>query len=229
MKKFVLILFFVVSLGELLSGMIGLQEMHFIFKPLIMITLGIYYWIAASHNRSILVLCAILFSLAGDTALMFEPANSSFFIIGLAAFLISHIFYILSYRQYQHEAVSDELQGIQKMRFAFPVVLAGSGLVVVLYPVLGDLRFPVIIYALVIVIMVLNALFRYGRTLLKSFRMVFAGAIAFMISDSILAVNKFLDPINSAGLLIMVTYITAQFLIIEGLCAHFTPTHPKHR
>jgi uncharacterized membrane protein YhhN len=227
MKKFILILFFVVSLGELLSGIMGSKEMHFLFKPLIMITLGIYYWITVSQNRSIIVVCAILFSLAGDVALMFEPVNSSFFIMGLAAFLISHIFYILSYRQHQHEAVADELQGIQKMRFAFPVVLAGTGLVVVLYPVLGDLRFPVIIYAIVIVTMVLNALFRYGRTSIKSFRMVFAGAIAFMVSDSILAINKFLEPINSAGLFIMVTYITAQLLIIEGLCAHFTP--PKHQ
>ncbi|MBA4054785.1 MAG: hypothetical protein C0490_08745 [Marivirga sp.] len=229
MKKYALILFFTVSLGELVSGIFGSKEMHFICKPLIMITLGIYYWIAASQNRSMVVVCAILFSFVGDTALIFESFNSFFFIVGLVAFLISHIFYILSYRQHQHEAIADALQGIQKMRFAFPVVLAGTGLVVVLYPVLGNLRFPVVIYAAVIVIMVLNALFRYGRTSSKSFRMVFTGAIAFMVSDSLLAINKFLKPIDHAGLLIMGTYILAQFLIIEGLCAHFEPFKNKQR
>jgi len=228
MKKVVLILFFVVSLGELLSGIVGSKEMHFILKPLIMISLGVYYWIAISQNRSVIVVCAIFFSLAGDVALMFDTVNSVFFILGLTEFLISHIFYILSYRQHQSQSVADELQGIQKMRFAFPIVLAGTGLIVVLYPVLGDLRFPVIIYALVIVTMVLNALFRFGRTSVKSFRMVFAGAISFMISDSLLAINKFMEPINHAGLLILATYILAQFLIIEGLCTHFSTNKINH-
>ncbi len=221
MKRTVLIFFVAVSLGELLSGIVGSRELHLICKPLIMVVLGIYYWIASSGNRSTVVVSALFFSFAGDTALMFESSDSLFFIAGLIAFLISHVLYILAYRQHQRDdAASDALQGIQKLRFAFPVVLAGTGLVVVLYPVLGDLKFPVMIYALVMVIMVLNALFRLGRTSAKSFQLVVAGAVAFMVSDSLLAINKFLTPVDHADLLIMGTYILAQFLIVEGLCAH---------
>ena len=186
-----------------------------------MITLGMYYVLRASNHRSTVVLAAIFFSWVGDTALMFESTNSNFFIIGLVGFLISHLFYILAYRQHQHQGTEDALQGIKKIRFAFPIVLAGTGLVVILYPVLGALKVPVMVYALVLVVMVLNGLFRYGRTGNKSFWLVFGGAILFMLSDSILAINKFLEPVQQAGILIMSTYITAQFLLIEGLCAHF--------
>jgi len=221
MKKLTLLLFFTIALGELLAGVIKSTELHLICKPMIMIMLGIYYWLNASNHRSPIVLLAILFSLVGDVALMFEAFYALSFIVGLIAFLVAHIFYILAYRHHQREQITDALQGIQKIRFAFPVVLAGTGLVVILYPTLGPLKFPVMVYALVLVLMVLNGLFRYGRTNSKSFWMVFGGAILFMISDSLLAINKFLVPITQSGFFIMGTYIAAQYLLLEGLCAHF--------
>jgi uncharacterized membrane protein YhhN len=70
-------------------------------------------------------------------------------------------------------------------------------------------------------VMVLQALFRYGYTNTVSFWFVFVGAILFMISDSMIAVNKFLSSFELAGVAIMVTYILAQFLIIKGLLLHF--------
>jgi uncharacterized membrane protein YhhN len=220
MKKIALILFFIVALGELIAIAAKLEWLGMVCKPLIMVTLGVYYLASAGADRSFVVLLAIVFSLAGDTALMFDSVNSIYFIIGLLSFLISHVFYIIAYRQHQNDKSADALQGIRKLRAAFPIVLAGTGLVVILYPVLGALKFPVIVYALVLVVMVLNALFRLGRTSVISFWFVFIGAMFFMVSDSLLAFNKFLSPIAHSGLLIMSTYISAQFLIIEGLIAH---------
>jgi len=220
MKRIALILFFIAAIGELLSIIAGIEQLHLVCKPLIMVTLGVYYLSSAGEDRSLVVLLAIVFSLAGDTALMFDSIDPIYFMIGLVCFLISHIFYIVAYRQHQNREEANALQGIQKLRAAFPIVLAGTGLVVILYPMLGVLKFPVIIYALILVVMVLNGLFRLGRTNSKSFGFVFAGALFFMVSDSTLAINKFLHPFPSAGLLIMSTYIAAQFLIVEGLIAH---------
>ncbi|HMQ00766.1 MAG TPA: lysoplasmalogenase, partial [Cyclobacteriaceae bacterium] len=93
-------------------------------------------------------------------------------------------------------------------------------LVIVLYPHLDKLLWPVIIYATVIVWMTLNALFRYGRTNALSFWLVFFGALFFMLSDSMLAINKFMLPFDYAGFFVMFTYITAQYLIVEGLLQH---------
>lgn len=85
MRKIIILLFLAVSLGELLSDAISLPGLHLVCKPLIMITLGIYYWLTASNYRSNVVVLAIVFSFAGDTALMFESYNENFFILGLVA------------------------------------------------------------------------------------------------------------------------------------------------
>ena len=224
MKKIALILFIIVSVGELLSTVAQLQNLHMICKPLIMVSLCVYYLLSAGDNRSAVVILAIVFSLAGDVSLMFDSLDPTYFMVGLVSFLISHIFYIVAYRQHQNDDDTDALHGIQKLRAAFPIVLAGTGLVVILYPTLGDLKFPVMIYALVLVVMVLNGLFRLGRTSNKSFMLVLIGAMLFMVSDSLLAINKFFTPLSHSGLLVMSTYISAQFMIIEGLLAHSSHT-----
>jgi uncharacterized membrane protein YhhN len=219
MKKAAALLFVVVTLGEFIALYMGVHNLHLICKPLIMVTLGFYYY-THSVNRSRVVWLAIIFSLAGDTALLFEPKDTAFFMVGLGAFLIAHIFYTIAYRQHQDDSEENALRGVQKIRFAFPIVLAGTGLIVVLYPSLGDLRISVVLYALVLIIMVVNAVFRYGRTNSASFGLVLSGSILFMTSDSLLAINKFLSPLAWASLLIMSTYILAQFFIIRGLCKH---------
>ena len=77
MKKISLYLFIVASLGEILSEIIGLQYLHQVCKPLIMITLGIYY-LSHAEFRSRAVWLAIFCSLAGDVLLMFEAGNQNF-------------------------------------------------------------------------------------------------------------------------------------------------------
>jgi uncharacterized membrane protein YhhN len=96
----------------------------------------------------------------------------------------------------------------------------GTGLVTILYPVLGDLKIPVMVYALVLTVMVLQSIFRYGFTSSASFWNVCIGALFFLASDSLLAINKFLQPLPSASLLIMVTYMVAQYSITVGAISH---------
>ena len=103
---------------------------------------------------------------------------------------------------------------------AFPVILVGTGFVVVLYPSLGGLRIPVMLYALVLTLMVVSAIFRMELTNRKSFGLVLTGALLFMTSDLLLAINKFFSPIAHASLLIMCTYCVAQVLIVQGILAH---------
>ena len=46
---------------------------------------------------------------------------------------------------------------------------------------------------------------------------VFIGAIFFVTSDSILAIDKFHEPIPLASFWIMITYLIAQFCITDGI------------
>jgi uncharacterized membrane protein YhhN len=217
MKKIALILFAVAAAGVLLSSLIKIWIVYVICKPMIMVSLLFYYLFSTQHTeRSRALFLAIVFSFVGDVLLM----NESYFISGLIAFLLSHLMYIFAYRQYRNEPTEGSLQGLQRLRLAFPVILGGTGLIVILYPVLNDLRIPVIIYAVVLMLMVITAIFRMGRTDQSSFWMVVGGAVLFMVSDSILAINKFLDPIPMAGFWIMATYIPAQYLIVRGLVQH---------
>jgi uncharacterized membrane protein YhhN len=202
---------------EIVSSIFSKPEWHFVGKPLIMLGLIAHYYVQ-SANRSSLFISALAFCWIGDVLLMFQ--GELFFMLGLAAFLVGHLLYIFCYRQFQWVDQSSELMGTQKVRYSIPIVLTGSGLVVILYPTLGDLKIPVLIYALVLTLMVLNALFRYGRTTSKSFSFVFVGAILFMVSDSLLAINKFHHLISYSSVWIMVTYCAAQFLIVEGMMLH---------
>jgi len=221
MKRIFLYSFLLISIGELVAITTDMEWLTHICKPLIMLTLGFYYVSAvAREDRSATLIGAVLLSCAGDTLLMFANDGNAFFMYGLLAFMVSHVLYILTYRQHQNEETDNRLRGIHRVRFAFPIVLAGTGLMIVLYPVLGDLKFPVLIYTLVLVFMALSALFRYGRTNTTSFALVFGGAVLFVISDSILAINKFLEPIRGSVFLIMFTYIVAQYCIVQGLLVH---------
>jgi len=219
MKKFTLYIFIVVTVAELSSVTLQLELLNYIAKPLIMITLALYY-VTNVSSRSLLFLTAMGFCWLGDVLLMFQSEQQLFFMAGLGSFLIGHIVYIVCYRQMRNTESSMGLLGAQKVRFSLPIILAGTGLVVILFPSLGELTIPVMIYALVITFMSLQALFRLGLTNQKSFMLIFIGALLFMTSDSLLAINKFLAPFPYASLCIMVTYIAAQYFIAEGTIAH---------
>lgn len=212
-----------VSLGELVAVAISAERLQWVFKPLIMLVLGTYYYTQSTQPISLTksVMAAIVFSWIGDISLMFQGKNELYFMVGLGAFLIAHICYVMAYSQHIEKKEGAGLHGIQKFRFSLPIVLAGTGLITILYAHLGVFKIPVAVYAIVLMVMTLQALFRYGYTNTVSFWFVFVGAILFMISDSMIAVNKFLVPFELAGLAIMSTYILAQFLIVKGLMSHF--------
>lgn len=223
MKNKLLILFSTVFVLESLAVLLSLGWLELATKPFIMMVLGAYYITSLKEQNSSLskpVLIAILFSFLGDVALLFQKFDSLYFMVGLGFFLLAHIGYILGYDQHKNSQAGTPLLGVQKFRFAFPIILAGTGLITILYSHLGDLRIPVIIYSLVLIIMVLKALFRFGYTDTRSFWMVFVGAFLFMVSDSLIAITKFLSGFDLAGFAIMSTYMVAQFLIIEGILAH---------
>lgn len=222
MKTKILIIFFVVSIGELLSVAVGSEKGQWIFKPLIMVVLGFYYYQGAAKNNTSAnsVMAAILFSFLGDVSLMFQGENEIYFMGGLGSFMLAHVCYIIAYYQHKHVKEDAGLNGIQKFRFALPIVLAGTGLIAILFAHLGALKIPVTIYAIVLIVMVLQALFRYGYTNAVSFWYVLVGALLFMISDAMIAINKFLFQFELSGLAIMLTYMLAQYFIIRGLLDH---------
>ncbi len=218
-SDFFLILFVLVSAMELIGVAMGAELIQFIVKPMIILTL-VGHYLAKTPLRDNRFLRALFFCWAGDVLLMFQSEGEGFFMAGLVAFLLGHILYIMSYNRFRWDETGQELLITQKIRYSLPVVLAGTGLLTILFPALGPLRIPVIVYALVLMLMVMAAIFRYGRTSSSSFWLIFSGACFFMLSDSLLAINKFYAPFPQSGLAVMSTYILAQYLIVEGVLRH---------
>ena len=221
-KSFWIILFIIILLADLFAVYTSNETLRYITKPLLMPLLIIYF--LAETNSFITTLkkwvtLALLFSWAGDVLLMFESANSNFFIFGLVAFLIAHVFYILFFENVIRK------EGLSKNYWWFlPVIIYYIALIYILSPNLGDMKLPVRIYGIVISYMLIKAL-QTGR--IKNFgaaTLMIAGAVLFITSDSILAINKFYEPFKYAGFAIMLTYGIAQLLITLGAVRYITST-----
>lgn len=85
-------------------------------------------------------------------------------------------------------------------------------------PGLGEMTFPVLIYLAVILVMGVSAC-AAGT----NHGLIIAGAALFIVSDSLIAINKFLTPIPAASLFIMTTYYAGQFLICRGVIKKADP------
>ena len=83
------------------------------------------------------------------------------------------------------------------------------------------LKIAVFVYMLAIVGMSAMALNRYKTVNKASFIQVFGGSVLFVISDSFIALDKFFTPIPNDRLLVMSTYIAAQYLIMRGILKQF--------
>lgn len=161
------------------------------------------------------LLAALLFSWVGDCILMFVFKGELYFICGLVAFLIAHILFLrLFFRQ------DSEKKHSRNPLFWIGFALIIAYLIIMLwflFPSLGDLKFPVSIYAMTISILLVMALKGAFNWEGKSKYQVLLGAFFFVISDSILAIDKFHAPMASASCSIMITYLIAQFCIADGI------------
>jgi uncharacterized membrane protein YhhN len=146
--------------------------------------------------------------------LLFQEQNSLFFILGLVSFLLAHVFFILYY--VRSSGTPSPVKWKRKPLLMLLFVMYGLGFAAYLNPYLGALRVPVFAYAAVLVSMNISALNRFGKVAPDNFRLVIAGALFFTLSDSLLAVNKFVHPLPLAGIAIMITYALAQYLITRS-------------
>jgi uncharacterized membrane protein YhhN len=215
-------------LAELLGGIKEIRLPIYIIKPLLMPMLMLILYKAIHPNpiNSLykLVFAALFFSWWGDILLMFQMPDLNLFLPGLISFLIAHICYILAFRKIT-------ITPIQKNITWAPIAVAlfGFGLIAGLErfgnEAFDEMKVPVIIYATVIMMMVIAAVFRYSRVNIYSFKWVMLGAILFLISDSMIAVGKFSDYFvsspNVLRVLIMLTYTLGQFYIVKGVILQF--------
>ncbi len=206
--------FLIVLAGHLLAILLRQPSLEYIFKPLIVPALAGFFITQVKNTTSSLkkwVLFALFFSWAGDVLLMFQQKNELYFLLGLSAFLLAHVFYIIFFH---HVKVREKVKSNPWLLLI--VVLYYAALIVWLSPYLGDKKIPVRIYGIVISFMFMLAMHMLYIKERTAGRWMMAGALLFVVSDSVLAINKFYSPFTGADILIMVTYGLAQFFIAAG-------------
>lgn len=162
-----------------------------------------------------LMLAGFSFSCLGDTLLMFTEKSELYFMGGLVAFLIAHIFYTSGFIRDMFDK-RPWSQHWGQLAFAALMVVYGAEFFILNRFSFGDFYFPVMIYCVAISMMGVSAVMRDKYKNPAGFYKVVAGAFFFMMSDSLLATNMFITPFDFSGPLILGTYFIAQYLIAVG-------------
>lgn len=217
-------LFLVDSLVEICSEVTANPVIGYVTKPLLMVLLILYYatgLLTPPHKSHKLMIAAFVFSWVGDVSLMLVNFEPLLFLVGLVAFLITHVLYIVAFTHVSH---SSPPVLPRKFWLLTPLALYLAVLLYILIPGMQhnpDVRIqglliPVLVYTSVISTMVVFAVNRYRRVNDASFALVLGGALLFMVSDSLIAINRFVSPFQGAGIFIMLLYISGQYLIARG-------------
>ena len=178
--------------------------MHYIFKPLsttLVILLPVLFAKNGLKPYKNIILIGLVFCLIGDVFLMFD----AYFVFGLASFLIGHVFFIYAFTT---------INGFTtKLKTLIPLLIVSGLVFFYLKDHLGDLLIPVILYITCIALMAWQALNLYIWKKEYGFLLITIGAFMFLVSDSVLAINKFVSNFTIAQFLISSTYWSAITLI----------------
>jgi len=218
-------LFTLVLLIDLAAIYLNYESLRFFTKPLLVPLLAIYLLLETNTTNSSLkawIFLALLFSWVGDILLLFEGSGSNFFLFGLSAFLVAQVFYIVFFHNIR---MREYIRGNALLLLL--VIVYYSILISVLSPYLGNMKLPVRIYGVVLSFMVMLAMHTVLGKNKKAAVWMTTGAILFVVSDSLLAFNKFFSAFNYSGLIIMVTYGLAQLFITEGAVRYINSERSK--
>ena len=181
----------------------GPRQQVYVFKPLTMGWIGLIAILgqATAPLYKYLILAGLVFSTAGDVLLMM-PADR--FVAGLVAFLMAQLCYSIAFASETSALLWWPL---------LPLVAYGVAIYGLLFPSLGRLKWPVLIYMVGILAMAWLAWERWGQTGQSGALLAAVGALLFVLSDTVLAIDRFRKTFKLARALNLSTYFAAQCLI----------------
>ena len=180
-------------------------KVHYAAKPL---ATGLIIAVAALAPVSVpaayktLIVAGLVCSLLGDVALMFPD---KWFTAGLAAFLAAQVLYILAFKPGPGHPAT--------LGVFLPFILYGLLTFFILAPGLGPMKPPVFVYIAAITTMAGFAAGRFVGLGGTKPLLAFLGAVLFLVSDSVLAYDRFGRKFRLARVLVLGTYFPAQLLI----------------
>lgn len=213
-KSVFTILFFITLLIDLIAVVCNKEVIRYVAEPLLTVILAANFlsstpYVARSFR--VLMFLALFFSCIGDIFLLFEDRGEEFFITGILCFLFTHLAYIGFFLKIRYTNLP-----LPDCKWPF-IFLTEAALLLFIFsmlPYLGDMSIPVIIYAIFISFTLLTSIhaFRFKEQAIGW--LCISGAILFIASDTLEAINHFYHVVPAGDLLITLTYGLAQW----GLC-----------
>lgn len=177
-------------------------------------------WLLPRRNANARwITLGLLLSAVGDFCLEWA---SSWFLMGLAAFLLAHLAYLTAFVRLVRRA---------RLTLLVPVAAFGIGSFRVLEFSLGDMTSPVALYTTVICCMLWRAWALVGehpREPQKAWSAAL-GATSFALSDTLVAWNRFVEPSTTLALLLMLLYWGGQWAIAASASADSPDIMPAER
>lgn len=211
----------IVTLASILGDVLTIHVLHYGCKPLIMGLLLLFVW---QYQQAVgftgyikWLLAGMVFAMLGDILLMIREVD--LFVGGLGAFLVMQLCYSIAFVQ-SIRMQGDTFPTSRLWRSTIPFGLYLLVFLLVLHPALTAkpasqaLWPPVVVYGICLTTMGLLAAQRIG---LAGYHPVLQGALLFILSDSAIAVNRFLYPFAGSTWVVMSTYAAAQYLITIGM------------
>jgi uncharacterized membrane protein YhhN len=190
--------------------------LHYLFKPLTTALIFLLAWRAVNranpgYRRA--VLAGIALSLCGDIFLMLpKELLATGFLLGLSSFLLAHLFFL--------RGLTSDARLFGRPLVALILLLLAAGNLVILWPGLAPgLKIPVVAYVLVLTAMTAQAVTRHLQLRRHGTLLAALGGLFFMLSDTLLAYNKFHAPLPLSALWILGTYYTALLLLARSVAA----------
>lgn len=146
----------------------------------------------------------LMFSACGDFMLDYERHN--WFIFGLGAFFIAHLFYLASLKPY-----TKNIFQIKHLTTMLVYIAYGAVMLFILADGLGQMFVPVTAYMIILLLMAIATVLSG-----KSNVWLIVGGVSFVISDSLIGFDKFYMPIEHSHFAVMVSYYFAQFALLRG-------------
>ncbi|HRI08165.1 MAG TPA: lysoplasmalogenase [Nannocystaceae bacterium] len=192
----------------LIARTVDIPLLRLVAKPLPVLALAGLVFHSERDRYSAWVVGGLVLGALGD--LLLELGDSTF-LAGVAAFLVAHLCYIAAFMR---------RRPLPMWPRAIPLVIFGGLVFTALRPTLGGMTAPVAAYTAAICVMGWRALALLGRGDGRDTWFAAAGALAFIASDTILAFNRFSEPIAGAGYSIILLYWLGQLGIAASAWDH---------
>lgn len=197
------------SILDIVGIIFSIPLLIYIFKPLIIFSL-LFLYVFSLPKRIKWYVIALELSFFGDVLLLFS--GELFFMGGLVSFLMAHFLFI--------KIVISRIKAVNFLKVLFSAIpfLAVFGLLIfTLKDSLDEMLWPVVIYGLTIATFGAVSFLDFLNTKSKKSLLMLFGAVVFMISDSLLAINKLYNPAHILEVFVMITYVLAQYLIFHSM------------